>query len=32
MVVATGDAILVAHRSEAEKIKKLVEGLPKELR
>jgi mannose-1-phosphate guanylyltransferase len=32
MVIATGDAILVAHRSEAEKIKKLVDGLPKELR
>jgi mannose-1-phosphate guanylyltransferase len=32
MVISTGDAILVAHRSEAEKIKKLVEGLPEELR
>jgi mannose-1-phosphate guanylyltransferase len=32
MVIATGDAILIAHRNEAEKIKKLVEGLPDELR
>ena len=32
MVIATGDALLVAHRSQAEKLKKLVDGLPKELR
>lgn len=32
MVISTPDAILVAHRSEAEKIKKLVDGLPPELR
>lgn len=32
IVIASGDAILVAHRSDAEKLKKLVDGLPKELR
>ncbi len=32
IVIATKDALLVAHRSEAEKLKKLVDGLPKELR
>ena len=32
MVISTGDALLVAHRSQAEKLKKLVDGLPKELR
>lgn len=32
MVVTTPDAILIAHRSEAEKIKKLVETLPPHLR
>jgi mannose-1-phosphate guanylyltransferase len=32
MVIATPDALLVAHRSQAEKLKKLVDGLPKELR
>lgn len=32
MVISTKDALLVAHRSEAERIKKLVEMLPKELR
>lgn len=32
MVITTPDAILVAHRSEAEKIKKLVETLPQSLR
>ena len=32
MVIATDDAILIAPRSEAEKLKKLVDGLPKELR
>jgi mannose-1-phosphate guanylyltransferase len=32
MIISTGDALLVAHRSEAEKIKKLVDGLPDELR
>ena len=32
MIIATDDALLVAHRDEAEKLKKLVDGLPKELR
>jgi mannose-1-phosphate guanylyltransferase len=32
LVISTGDALLVAHRSQAEKIKKLVDGLPEELR
>lgn len=32
MVVTTGDAVLIAHRSQAEGLKKLVDGLPKELR
>jgi mannose-1-phosphate guanylyltransferase len=32
MVITTPDAILIAHRSEAEKIKKLVETLPESLR
>jgi mannose-1-phosphate guanylyltransferase len=32
IVISTGDALLVAHRSQAEKIKKLVDGLPEELR
>lgn len=32
MVISTGDALLIAHRSDAEKLKKLVDGLPKELR
>jgi mannose-1-phosphate guanylyltransferase len=32
IVIATKDALLVAHRSEAEKLKKLVDGLPGELR
>ncbi len=32
IVIATKDALLVAHRGEAEKLKKLVDGLPKELR
>ena len=32
IVISTGDALLVAHRSQAEKLKKLVEGLPGELR
>lgn len=32
MVIATPDALLVAHRSQAEKLKKLVDGLPAELR
>lgn len=32
IVVATKDALLVAHRSEAEKLKKLVDGLPENLR
>lgn len=32
MVISTGDALLVAHRSHAEKLKKLVEGLPGQLR
>ncbi|HSJ04737.1 MAG TPA: mannose-1-phosphate guanylyltransferase [Verrucomicrobium sp.] len=32
MVISTPDAILVAHRSQAEAIKKLVDGLPVELR
>ncbi len=32
MIISTPDALLVAHRSQAEKLKKLVEGLPKELR
>lgn len=32
IVVATKDALLVAHRGEAEKLKKLVDGLPGELR
>ena len=32
MVIATGDALLIAHRSDAEKIKNLVDGLPEELR
>lgn len=32
MVISTPDALLVAHRSQAEKIKKLVDGLPSELR
>ncbi len=32
MVITTDDAVLIAHRSEAEKIKKLVDGLPEELR
>jgi mannose-1-phosphate guanylyltransferase len=32
MVIATKDALLVAHRSEAERIKKLVDNLPGELR
>lgn len=32
MVISTGDALLVAHRSQAESLKKLVDGLPIELR
>lgn len=32
MVIATGDALLVAHRSQAERLKKLVDGLPGQLR
>jgi mannose-1-phosphate guanylyltransferase len=32
IVISTGDALLVAHRSQAEKLKKLVDGLPEELR
>jgi mannose-1-phosphate guanylyltransferase len=32
MVISTGDALLVAHRSQAESLKKLVDGLPMELR
>lgn len=32
MVIATGDALLIAHRDEAEKLKKLVDTLPKDLR
>lgn len=32
MVISTPDALLVAHRSQAERIKKLVDGLPTELR
>jgi mannose-1-phosphate guanylyltransferase len=32
MVVSTPDAILIAHRGHAEKLKKLVDGLPGELR
>src|SRR5206468_4176718 len=32
MVISTADALLVAHRSQAEKLKELVEGLPKDLR
>jgi mannose-1-phosphate guanylyltransferase len=32
IVISTGDALLVAHRSHAEKLKKLVDGLPEELR
>ena len=32
VVIATPDALLVAHRSQAEKLKKLVDGLPAELR
>jgi mannose-1-phosphate guanylyltransferase len=32
MIISTPDALLIAHRSEAEKLKKLVDGLPKELR
>ncbi len=32
IVISTPDALLVAHRSQAEQLKKLVEGLPKELR
>lgn len=32
IVISTGDALLVAHRSQAEQIKKLVDGLPEELR
>lgn len=31
IVIDTGDALLVCHRSEAENIKKLVPGLPEEL-
>lgn len=32
LVIATGDALLVAHRSQAERLKKLVDGLPGQLR
>ncbi len=32
IVIATKDALLVAHRGEAEKLKKLVDGLPEQLR
>lgn len=32
MVISTPDALLVAHRSQAEQLKKLVDELPKELR
>jgi mannose-1-phosphate guanylyltransferase len=32
MVISTPDALLVAHRSQAEKLKKLVDGLPAHLR
>lgn len=32
IVVTTGDAVLIAHRSQAERLKKLVDDLPKELR
>jgi mannose-1-phosphate guanylyltransferase len=32
MVISTPDALLVAHRSQAESLKKLVDGLPAELR
>jgi len=32
MVISTPDALLIAHVSQAEKIKKLVDGLPAELR
>jgi mannose-1-phosphate guanylyltransferase len=32
MIISTGDALLVAHRSQAESLKKLVDGLPDELR
>jgi mannose-1-phosphate guanylyltransferase len=32
MVISTPDALLVAHRSQAESLKKLVDGLPTELR
>jgi len=32
LVVSTPDALLIAHQSQAEKIKKLVDGLPSELR
>lgn len=32
MVISTPDALLVAHRSQAETLKKLVDGLPNELR
>ena len=31
IVIATPDALLVAHLSEAEQLKNLVDGLPKEL-
>jgi mannose-1-phosphate guanylyltransferase len=32
IIISTPDALLVAHRSQAEQLKKLVDGLPKELR
>ena len=32
MIISTPDALLIAHRNEAEKLKKLVDGLPKNLR